>query len=200
MTGTDKGKGIRTENFQKVEVQSAEELVEWLASHHPQAESVWLVTYKKSEPDRYVSRDEVLDALIAFGWIDGIRRKLDEERTMQLISPRKQQAWTQTYKDRADRLKRLGRMRSPGLAAIARSKGAGQWNASAPVDALIIPEDLAHALAADPEAEDFFRNTAPSYQRNVLRWIANAKRAETRAKRIAQTVAQSAARKKVPQF
>jgi uncharacterized protein YdeI (YjbR/CyaY-like superfamily) len=91
-------------------------------------------------------------------------------------------------------------MRAPGLAAIERSRASGQWNASAPIDALTIPEDLAEALAFDPAADEFFQNAAPSYRRNVLRWIANAKRAETRAKRIAQTVAQSAEREKVPQF
>ena len=82
---------IKTENFDQVEIASAEELRSWLLDHHQQSESVWLVTYKKSIPGKYVSRWEVLDELLCFGWIDGIRRKLDESRTMQLISPRKAQ-------------------------------------------------------------------------------------------------------------
>ena len=80
---------IKTENSDKIEVSSQEELRSWLMSHHTQSESVWLVTYKKSEAEKYVSRWQVLDELLCFGWIDGIRRKLDDQRTMQLISQRK---------------------------------------------------------------------------------------------------------------
>lgn len=80
---------IQTENFDKVEITSQEELRNWLMKNHKQTDSVWLVTYKKSSPDKYVSRWEVLDELICFGWIDGIRRKLDDQKTMQLISQRK---------------------------------------------------------------------------------------------------------------
>ena len=74
---------IKTENFEKVHIDSAEDLREWLTEHHAQEESVWSVTYKKSVPNKYVSREEVLDELLCFGWIDGIRRKLDTDRTMQ---------------------------------------------------------------------------------------------------------------------
>ena len=80
---------IATENFDKVYVESREELRNWLLENHTKSESFWLVTYKKSVPDKYVDRWTVLDELICFGWIDGIRRKLDEERTTQLISQRK---------------------------------------------------------------------------------------------------------------
>lgn len=77
---------IKTENFDKVEITSQEELRSWLLKNHAQPESVWLVTHKKSEPDKYVSRWDVLNELICFGWIDGIRRKLDDKKTMQLIN------------------------------------------------------------------------------------------------------------------
>ena len=77
---------IITENFDKVEITSQEELRSWLLKNHAQPESVWLVTHKKSEPDKYVSRWDVLNELICFGWIDGIRRKLDDKKTMQLIN------------------------------------------------------------------------------------------------------------------
>lgn len=82
---------IATERFGQVDIASATELWIWLEAHHSQLDFVWVVTFKKHVPDRYVSRFEVLDALVAYGWIDGIRRKVDADRTMQLISPRKQQ-------------------------------------------------------------------------------------------------------------
>ena len=190
---------IRSEAFAEVAVASPAELWDWLAAHHGQAESVWLVTWKKSDPGRYVSRDEVLDALIAHGWIDGIRRKRDDGRTMQLISPRKQQAWVRSYKDRAARLEAEGRMAAPGRAAIAAAKAAGRWEESDPVDDLVVPGDLAGALAAR-EARAAFDAMAPSYRRNVLRWIAGARRDDTRRRRIEELAARTARGEKVPQF
>ncbi|SNR95755.1 hypothetical protein SAMN06295967_101204 [Belliella buryatensis] len=90
---------IQTDNFEKVEITTQEELRNWLVQNHQQKESVWLVTFKKSIPEKYLSTSQVLDELLCFGWIDGIRRKLDEHRTMQLISPRKVEHWAKTYKD-----------------------------------------------------------------------------------------------------
>ncbi len=83
---------ISTENFAQVQISSPADLRQWLEANHAQQESVWLVTYKKNVPDKYVSTQEVLDELICFGWIDGIRRKLDEEHTMQLIELRERGA------------------------------------------------------------------------------------------------------------
>ena len=103
---------------ERVEVSSSIQLWDWLLTAHTQHESVWLVTWKAAHRDKYVSRDEVLDALIAFGWIDGRRMKLDEERTMQLIAPRQEQAWAKTYIQRAERLESEGRMQESGRAAI----------------------------------------------------------------------------------
>ncbi len=137
---------IPTEGFAQVEVRSAAELRAWLLAHHGQAESVWLVTWKKAPGAPYVSVQEVLDELIAFGWIDGLRRKRDDGRTMQLISPRRQQAWAASYKQRAERLEAKGRMHSAGQAAIAAAKAAGRWDETAEIDALVVPEDLTDAL------------------------------------------------------
>ncbi|MEM6577751.1 MAG: hypothetical protein AAF678_04610, partial [Pseudomonadota bacterium] len=95
---------IETDRFQQIEIRTPEALWDWLEHNHAQSESVWLVTWKAAQRDRYVSRDEVLDALLAYGWIDGIRRKLDEARTMQMISPRQQQVWAATYQKRAAKL------------------------------------------------------------------------------------------------
>ncbi|WP_345894606.1 hypothetical protein, partial [Phaeodactylibacter xiamenensis] len=127
---------IKTEHFEKVEVKSSEELRQWLLKNYPQRESVWLVTYKKSEVGKYVSREEVLDELLCFGWIDGIRRKLDETRTMQLIAPRKAQHWAKTYKDRAQKLMDENRMHEAGLQSIQSGKESGLWNFMDDVDNL----------------------------------------------------------------
>src|SRR5574343_116593 len=128
---------IKTENFEQVEITHKDQLREWLLKHHGQEESVWLVTFKKEVPDTYVSVAQVLDELLCFGWIDGIRRKLDEEKTMQLISPRRVQHWTKTYKDRYAKLEKLGLVHDSGKQSVAISKETGLWNFMDDVDALI---------------------------------------------------------------
>ena len=183
---------VRTEKFEKVEITSKEELRNWLEAHHRQEESVWLVTFKKTTPGKYVSRWDVLDELICFGWIDGVRRKLDTERTMQLISPRKVQHWAQTYKDRAAKLISANRMHESGLASIEISKSNGMWNFMDDVDNLVVPDDLAKALSQLSQAEVFFNSLNDSTKRFVLRWVKLAKTEKTRVKRIQELVRLSA--------
>jgi uncharacterized protein YdeI (YjbR/CyaY-like superfamily) len=182
---------IESDRFEHVEVASAAELRTWLLEHHAQIEAVWLVTFKKAVPARYVSTAEVLDELVAFGWIDGIRRAIDDERTMQLISPRRTQPWAKSYKDRAERLIATGAMRGSGLASVQRAKASGAWEAMNEVDALVVPDDLRERLQAEPPAWAEFEKFPPSVTRNILRWIASAKTPPTREKRIALTVSEA---------
>lgn len=190
----------KTENFSKLEVTSAAALRAWLEEHHSQEGSIWLVTYKKHVPSKYVSVGAVLDEIICFGWIDGIRRKLDDDRTMQLLAPRQTQHWAKSYKERAARLEANGRMHPAGRAAIETSKRNGLWNFMDDVDALIIPMDLRQALDQCPPAAEVFAGFAPSYRRNVLRWIKPAKTSRTREKRVKHTAKMSARATKIPQM
>ncbi|MEM6284641.1 MAG: YdeI/OmpD-associated family protein [Chloroflexota bacterium] len=189
-----------TDNFEKVEVASVAELRTWLEANHEQDDSVWLVTYKKHMGEKYVSTQQILDEVLCFGWIDGIRRKLDDDRTMQLIAPRKTQHWARSYKDRVAKLEAEGRMHPAGLRVIEESKQNGLWNFMDDVDALIIPEDLAATLTAHPPAMENFENAAPSYRRNVLRWIKLAKTEKTRIKRLEKTADFAARDEKIPQM
>ena len=171
-------------DLERVEVDSADALRRWFEQNHSQAESIWLVTFKKSVPDRYGSTQQVLDELMCFGWIDGRRMKLDDERTMQLLSPRKSQHWSKTYKDRVARLTAEGRMHASGLAVVEAAKLNGMWDFLNDVDALIKPDDLIEALEAHPPAMTNYEAFPDSAKRDILRWIKMAKRAETRAKRV----------------
>lgn len=183
----------RTENFPQVEVRSVDQLRRWLELHHDQPTSVWLVTYKKHAGDTYVSREEVLGQLLCFGWVDGVRRKLDADRTMQLISPRRAQHWARSYKARAARLEASGQMREAGRLAIEASKKDGLWDFMDDVDDLVKPDDLVTALEEFPSATRHFDGFPDSSKRFVLRWIKLAKKPETRARRI-RRVAELAAR------
>ena len=189
---------IKTEDFEQVERESAEQLRQWLLSNHQQRDSIWLVTYKKVEKAKYVSREEVLDELLCFGWIDGIRRKLDEKRTMQLISPRQVQHWAKSYKERAAKLIEEGKMHQAGIHSIEASKKSGLWNFMDEVDNLIIPKDLQEALEKHKGASAFFEAINDSSKRFVLRWIKLAKTDKTRLNRVNKIAALSAAGKKLP--
>jgi uncharacterized protein YdeI (YjbR/CyaY-like superfamily) len=189
---------IKTENFEQVVVENQAALREWLLEHHQQEASVWLVTYKKSEKEKYVSREEVLDELLCFGWIDGIRRKRDEKTSMQLIAPRKTQHWAKSYKERAAKLIENGKMHAAGQASIERGKASGLWHFMDDVDALILPEDLKSALKALPSAATFFDSINPSSKRFVLRWIKLAKTEKTRKSRILKIAQLSAKGEKLP--
>lgn len=189
---------VKTENFEKVEIESVEQLRSWLDDNYGQADGVWLVTYKKSSPSKYVSREEVLDQLLCYGWIDGIRRKLDVNRTMQLITPRKAQHWAATYKARAAKLIEERLMQEPGFRSIEVSKKNGLWSFMDDVDQLIIPPDLEASLKNSSGALEFFQNINPSSKRFVLRWIKLAKTEKTRMNRIEKITLLSAKGEKLP--
>lgn len=189
---------IATESFAQIEVDNEADLHAWLAENHAQKESVWLVTYKKSAGAKYLSTDQVLDALLCYGWIDGIRRKLDEQRTMQLIGPRRVQHWSATYKARAARLIGEGKMQPAGLAAIDASKAAGLWDFLEDVDELQLPNDLRQTLAQKPDALAFFEAINPSSKRFALRWLKLAKTDATREKRLIQLMELSLKGEKLP--
>lgn len=189
---------IKTENFEQVEVTSAGGLRAWLTANHAQHESVWLVLFKKHTGEKYVSIEQVLDELICFGWIDSVARKLDEQRSLRLVGPRRVHHWAQSYKIRAARLTLEGRMQAAGLEAIEESKRRGLWDFLDDVDALSIPGDLQIALEAHPPALEHFGAFNPSSKRFTLRWIVLAKTPQTRAKRIEETAVLAAQNRKIP--
>ena len=186
-------------SFEKIEVKNRAELWEWFERNHTQEASIWLVTWKRHWEDRYLSREAVLDAVIAYGWIDERRMVLDKHRTMQLLSRRRQQAWAQTYINRANRLIEEGKMKASGIASIEGAKSSGKYRSLAHVDDLIEPASLISALERY-NAKDWWHAAAPSYRRNVLRWVASGKKEVTKENRV-EVIAEHASKgKKVPQY
>jgi uncharacterized protein YdeI (YjbR/CyaY-like superfamily) len=189
---------LKTENFQQLEISSSIQLREWLQLNHTQEQSIWLVTYKKGTIEKYVSTSDILDELLCFGWIDGIRRKLDEQKTMQLISPRQVQHWTKTYKDRFAKLEQEDRMTEAGRQAVSLSKQNGLWNFMDDVDALIKPPDFLKALQENPTTLTTFDSFGASSKRFMLRYIKIAKTEQTRAKRIIEIISHTKQNQKLP--
>lgn len=176
------------ENLEQVEVKSRAALRAWLAANHTQSESIWLVTYKKAVGDWYLDYDSIVEECLCFGWVDSLTRAKDERRTTLLLAPRKEKsAWSGTNKARVEKLLANGLMQPPGMAKIEAAKANGMWEFLDDVEALIAPPDLVEALAAHPDATANWEGFPRSPKRGILEWIKQAKKPETRAKRIAET-------------
>lgn len=173
----------------KIEVASRAELRAWLERHHTRTSTIWLVTWKKSAGARHVPYSDVVDEALCFSWIDSLPRKLDANRTMVRLSPRKPgSAWSAVNKAKIERLQAEGRMRAAGLAAIDRAKADGSWSRLDSIATLAPPQDLAEALAANLGAKLNFDAFPPSARRAILEWITQAKTPETRSRRVVETV------------
>jgi uncharacterized protein YdeI (YjbR/CyaY-like superfamily) len=176
------------DHLEQVEVKSRAELRAWLAANHQQSESIWLVTYKKAVADWYVDYDAVVEECLCFGWVDSLTRAKDHKRSMLLLAPRNDKsAWSGSNKLRVEKLLAAGMIEPPGLAKVDAAKANGMWEFLDDVEALISPPDLIDALERYPNAKAHFDAFPRSPKRGILEWIKQAKKPETRAKRIEET-------------
>jgi uncharacterized protein YdeI (YjbR/CyaY-like superfamily) len=146
---------------------------------------------KKASGIASVVYPEVLDIAICFGWIDGRRNGLDDQYFLQRFTPRRARSrWSQINRDKADALIKAGRMRPAGLAEVERAKADGRWAAAySGQRAMPVPEDLQRELDARPEAAAFFAQLSSQNRYSILYRLHDAKRAETRARRLEKFVA-----------
>lgn len=178
---------------ERIEVRSIADLHVWLRRHHRQSESVWLVTWKKASDAPYIPRRRILEALLSYGWIDSLTRKLDDERTMLLIARRQAgSSWSKVNREIAEDLMAGGQMNKAGQAAVDRAKQDGSWDRLDEVETLTLPRDLAVALRRHPRARELSDRFPPSSRRGILERIQSAKRPETRARRITETAEKAA--------
>ena len=173
----------------KREFRSRQELRDWLEANYATAGSFWLVSFKKHVADRYVPYGEIVEELLCFGWIDGRTRRLDDDRTMLLVVPRKPgSTWSAPNKQRVARLEKAGLMTKAGRRKIEAAKSDGSWSYLDDIDNLVIPDDLEAALKRNRTAKRNFDAFNDSAKKVILYWIKSAKRSETRAKRVNETV------------
>lgn len=157
----------------------------WLAANHTQSPSIWLVLNRKGSCLPHLPAEEAAEEALCFGWIDSRPGKLDAQRSLLLVSPRRPgSAWSGVNKRRVEKLLAEGLMAPAGLAAIARAKADGSWALLDGASALVEPEDLLAALNGAALAA--WHGFPPSHRRANLEWIAQARRPETRAARIAE--------------
>lgn len=164
---------------------SAAEFRAWLDTHHAQATELWVGFYKKASGRGGLSYEEAVEEALCFGWIDGIKKRVDELSYCHRFTPRKlRSVWSRLNIERIRRLKRAGRMKPAGLKAFA----ARAANRSGLYSFENAPRELSaeerKVFRADAEAWNFFQQQPPGYRRVSVWWIHGAKRPETRARRL----------------
>ncbi len=161
---------------------------QWLVSHHAEATGVWAVTWRKPTGRPAPSYDELVEEALCVGWVDSLGRKLDDERTMLRFSPRQAgSGWARPNKQRIERLLAGGHLLPAGIAVVERAKADGTWTKLDAVEDLIVPDDLAAELAARPPAAAEFAAFPRSARRAILEWVVQAKRPQTRERRVRKT-------------
>jgi uncharacterized protein YdeI (YjbR/CyaY-like superfamily) len=170
-----------------IEVTDREGWRQWLERNHAAKTGAWLV-WPRLTASRGLSYDAAIEEALCFGWIDGQAAGVDGERSKQYFAPRRARSpWSGLNRARFQRMLSAGRVAPPGVAAMERARLDGSWSILDQAERLEVPPDLATALAARPPALLNWEARPPSARRADLAWIALARRAETRARRIRAT-------------
>jgi uncharacterized protein YdeI (YjbR/CyaY-like superfamily) len=175
--------------------ESPEALRDWFDANHETASELWLGSYKKATGKPTVTWSEAVDEALCVGWIDSVRYSLDAERSAQRFTPRRKGSnWSAINIAKVKELTAQGRIRPAGLAAFeARSEArSGVYSYEQRHLATLEPEEEA-AFRANEPAWEWFEGRAPSYRRTATHWVVTAKRPETRARRLATLIEDSAA-------
>lgn len=163
----------------------------WLKENHASHSGVWLRMYKKATKVESPTYAEALDEALCYGWIDGQKKSYDEDSWIQRFVPRRpKSAWSKINRDHIERLSKAGKMRKAGLDAVEAAKADGRWDAAydSPSNASI-PKDFQKALDASPKAKAFYETLKKTNTYAILHRIQNAKKPETRARKIETMIA-----------
>jgi uncharacterized protein YdeI (YjbR/CyaY-like superfamily) len=172
-------------------VPRVEQWHDWLADNHGASPSIWLVLAKKGGTVTSLTYDQALDEALCVGWIDGQVRRRDEQTYLQRWTPRRSRSpWSARNVSHIARLMAEGRMQPAGLAAVEAAKADGRWDVAYAGSATSeLPADLLAAVAKDPQAQAMFDVLTKSNRYSLIYRVNEAKRADTRARRIEQLVA-----------
>ena len=177
--------------MKQIYVTDREQWRNWLTEHHAGEAGVWLIFYKKQTRKPTIGYEDAVEEALCFGWIDSIIKKIDETKYVRKFTPRKNKSiWSALNRKRANKMIKEGRMTDVGLAKIKAAKKSGLWEKDGrPLISLDVPPELAKALAKNKKARENFDKLALSYRRQYIGWIAVAKRAETKKRRIEESIA-----------
>ncbi|MBL8331140.1 MAG: YdeI/OmpD-associated family protein [Rubrivivax sp.] len=173
----------------------------WLQAHASRPEGVWFVGWKQHTGQPRLSYDDQVEEALCFGWVDSKVNKLDADRSLLWFAPRQPRTgWSRPNKRRIERLLAAGLMMPAALAKVEAAKADGSWTSLDAVEDLVVPPDLAAALAALPGAEQHFAAFPRSARRGILEWIHTARRPQTRAARVQETARKAAANQRANQW
>lgn len=174
---------------------------DWLDKNHQSKQAVWLVYFRSSTKIPSLSWSDAVDEALCYGWIDSVKKSVDEERYMQYFSRRRPNSiWSKINKDKVTNLIENNRMTKAGYDSIATAKENGSWTVLDKVEALVIPEDLKEELAKHEGATDYFDGLSKSAKKILLHWVVFAKRVETRRKRVLEVAVNAGKNLKPKQF
>jgi uncharacterized protein YdeI (YjbR/CyaY-like superfamily) len=164
------------------------ELRDWLLKNHNRKSGLWFITFKQTSGKGRIAYSDIVDELLCFGWIDSKPNSLDDKRSKLWIAPRKSNSgWSKINKEKIERLIKDQKMHAAGLAKMNQAIENGSWNRLDQVENLEIPKELELALAKYELAQKNFEAFPKSVKKSILEWIANAKKEETKTKRICET-------------
>jgi uncharacterized protein YdeI (YjbR/CyaY-like superfamily) len=170
---------------------------EWLHENHAISKGIYLIFYRVNSEFESMRWEEAVQVALCYGWIDSTVRKLDKERRIQVFSPRKDKSiWSKINKNYIEKLIKENLIHESGLAKIETAKQNGSWDSLNAIDDLIVPDDLKLAFEKNTIAFENYQNFSPSYKKNYLYWLYQAKREETRKNRIAQIISLCSLNKK----
>ena len=162
---------------------------EWLQEHHDREKSVWVIFYKNKSNIPTITWSDAVDEALCFGWIDSTVKPVDDEKFMRFFSRRKiKSGWSAINKEKIKRLLEDGLMTPAGFDCIENAKQNGSWTALDDAEALVIPAEMETKFKENPNAGNYFSGLSKSDKKNILQWIGQAKRPETRQKRILEIV------------
>jgi uncharacterized protein YdeI (YjbR/CyaY-like superfamily) len=172
----------------------------WLEENSKKEKEAWLIYYKAHTGKPSIPYDDSVEEALCFGWIDGIIRKLDDEKFGRKFMPRRKNShWSELNKKRAERMISEGRMTKAGMALIRKAKRSNEWS-KAPSEKreLEIPLFFGEALAKNKKASNYFNALASTYKRHFVGWVSSAKKEQTRIKRLAEALSYLEENKKLP--
>lgn len=168
---------------------NADEWRTWLHKNHHSSKGIYLSFYKVSSDYESMRWEEAVQVAICYGWIDSTVKKIDEHQRKQLFTPRKDKSvWSKLNKTYIEKLIQENTMHESGLRKIEIAKQNGSWNSLDEVENHVIPEDLQLAFNDNPKAWSNYQSFSPSYRKSYLYWLNQAKRIETRDKRIKEII------------
>jgi len=162
----------------------------WMKQNHATSGGIWLGLAKKAGSKKSPSYAEAVEIALCWGWIDGQKKKLDDDYSLQRFTPRRPRSkWSKTNVARVEQLIKDKRMQPAGLAEVEKAKADGRWDAAyAPASTIVVPDDLAAALDKEPKAKAFFATINAANRYAILYRITTVKKPETRARNIEKFV------------